>query len=65
MRKYIFLILILFSPSIFASIRTYSYPAEIKASDSYALTVDGVPVHVIDNPVPCSFPLLRWAGHFC
>ncbi|MFZ6037486.1 MAG: glycosyl hydrolase family 28 protein [Bacteroidota bacterium] len=55
MRKYVFLILILFSQSIFASIRTYSYPEEIKASDSYTLTVDGIPVHVIDNPVPCSF----------
>ena len=55
MRKYIFLILILFSQSILASIRTYSYPEEIKASDSYTLTVDGVSVHVIDNPVPCSF----------
>ncbi|MDN5292531.1 MAG: hypothetical protein PWQ06_2770 [Anaerophaga sp.] len=55
MRKYVFLILIPFSQSIFASIRTYSYPEEIKASDSYTLTVDGIPVHVIDNPVPCSF----------
>jgi len=47
--------LIPFSQSIFASIRTYSCPEEIKASDSYTLTVDGIPVHVIDNPVPCSF----------
>lgn len=55
MRKYVLLILILFSPSVFASIWTYSYPEEIKASDSYALRVDGVPVHVMDNPVPSSF----------
>lgn len=55
MRKYFFWCLIFFSQSIFSYIRTYSYPEEIKASDNYALTVDGISVLVMDNPVPCSF----------
>jgi len=55
LRKYFFWCLIFFLSSIFAYIRTYSYPEEIKASDNYALTVDGISVLVMDNPVPCSF----------
>lgn len=55
MLKYVLLILWLLPQCLSASIRTYSYPKEIKASERYTLNVDGIPVHVMDNPVPCSF----------
>ena len=45
----------LFGQAVHAEIRTYHYPAEVKASQAYSLKVDGIPVMVIDNPVPSSF----------
>jgi len=44
-----------FAKSSGASVRTYDYPPEVKSSQRYTLKVDGLPVLVMDHPVPASF----------
>jgi hypothetical protein len=53
-KKLIFVLLVMCQATL-ATIRTYPYPPEVKASQSYSLKVDGQSVLVMDNPVPASF----------
>lgn len=55
MKKILIAVLLATTQLLSAGIRTYDYHEEIKASGRFKLKVDGIPVLVMDNPVPCSF----------
>ena len=55
MKKILIISLLAVTQFVSASIRTYNYPEEVKASGRFKVKVDGIPVLVMDNPIPCSF----------
>lgn len=55
MKKYLIISALIVTQFVSANIRTYDYPSEVNASGRFKLKVDGIPVMVLDNPIPCSF----------
>ena len=45
-----------------ATVRTYHFPAEVKASQLYTLKAGGQPVLVMDHPIPASFATFEAEG---
>ena len=45
-----------------ASVRNYDYPPEARPSQRYSMKANGIPVLVMDNPIPASFAAFESEG---
>ncbi len=62
MKRYLIIALLFVSHMTWATVRNYNYSKEIKASGRWSMKADGIPVLVMDNPIPSSFAVFEMQG---
>ena len=62
MKKLFLLTLLVVVHTLGATVRTYNYPSEAKPSQRYTLKAEGLPVLVMQHPIPASFAAFETDG---